>query len=143
MTDDRRNDNAQSGESQSGLRQRALDAYGNARDSVSDVGRRAEDSINEAPFIALAGGIAAGALLAALLPRTRAEERVLGPVGDRVKDSARAAAAAAKEAGAARLDELGLTRDRGAETLRSIFEGAGEAARTSAQAAVGAVRKGE
>ncbi|MDQ3247557.1 MAG: hypothetical protein M3Q52_11860 [Pseudomonadota bacterium] len=140
---DRSPENPQSGESQSGLRQRAIGAYGNARGSVSDAGRRAEDTINEAPFIALAGGIAAGALLAALLPRTRAEERVLGPVGDRVKGSARAAAAAAKEAGTARLDELGLTRDRGAETLRSIFQGAGEAARTSAEAAVGAVRKGE
>ena len=44
-------------------RQRAIEAYDGARDRVSD-------TLGEAPLIALAGGIAAGALIAALLPRT-------------------------------------------------------------------------
>ena len=41
-----------------------------------------------------------------------------------------------------RLDELGLTRQKGSDAVRSIIEGAGEAARASAQAALGTVRKG-
>ena len=124
-------------------RQRAVDAYDGARDSVSGAGRRASEGIDEAPLIALAGGLAAGALIAALLPRTQAETRALRPVGKRLTGSAKAAAAAAKDAGTSRLADLGLTREKGAETLRSIFEGAGEAARSSAQAAFGATRKGD
>ena len=109
------------------------------RDYAGD-GQRGGIGIDEAPLLALAGGIAAGALLAALLPRTRTEERYLRPVGRRITDTARSAADAARDAGASRLGELGLTRDKGAETLRQILEGAGEAARSSARAALGAVR---
>lgn len=91
--------------------------------------------------MALAGGLAAGALLAALLPRTEAETRALRPVGKRVGSTARAAVGAARDAGSSRLDELGLTTDRAMETLRSILEGAGDAAKASAQAALGAARR--
>lgn len=121
-------------------RQRAIDAFGSARDSVSDARERTADRLNEAPLIALAGGLAAGALIAALLPRTDTESKALRPIGKRVTESARTAATAAKDAGTQRLAELGLTPDRGSETLRSIFDGASEAVRSSAQAALGAVR---
>ena len=122
-------------------RRKAIDAYDGARDTVSGAGRRAADTVSEAPLIALAGGLAAGALLAALLPRTEAERRALRPVGRKLSETTRTAARAAKEAGTSRLDELGLTPDKGKETLRSILEGASDAARTSAQAAVSAARK--
>ena len=80
-------------------RQRAIDTYGSARDSVAGAGRRATEGIEDAPLIALAGGLAAGALIAALLPRTDAETRALRPVGQRIRGTARNAAQAAKEAG--------------------------------------------
>ena len=134
---------SQQGKRDTGVRQRAIEAYDDARDTVAGAGRRANDGIDEAPLIALAAGIAAGALLAALLPRTESETRILRPVGDRLTGTAKAAAAAAKEAGTSRLAELGLTREKGAETLRSIFEGAGDAAKTSAQAALSAARERE
>ena len=51
-------------------RQRAIEAYESALDGVSGAGRRAATGLGEAPLIALAGGLAAGALIAALLPRT-------------------------------------------------------------------------
>ena len=121
-------------------RQRAIEAYDSARESVAGAGRRATDSIDEAPLIALAGGIAAGALLAALLPRTEAETRALRPVGKRVRSTARAATQAAKDAGTSKLEELGLTPERGSEAIRSIFQGAADAARTSAQAALSTAR---
>ena len=127
----------------SGLRKRAIEAYDGARDSVAGVGRRATGTIDEAPLIALAAGAAAGALLAALLPRTESETRLLRPTTDRLTDSAKAAAAAAREAGTSRLAELGLTPEKGRETLRSIFEGAGDAAKTSAEAALSAARTRE
>ena len=121
-------------------RQRAIEAYDSARGRVSEAGGKAVDTLTEAPLIALAGGIAAGALLAALLPKSRAEQKLLGPVGERLTGSARAAADAAREAGSQRLEELGLTRDAGVDTIKSILKGAGDAAKTSAQAAFGSVR---
>ncbi len=128
---------------ESGVRQRAIEAYDGARDSVAGAGRKANDAIEDSPLIALAGGLALGAILAAILPRTESESRLLRPVGDKLAGSAKAAAEAAKEAGTSRLAELGLTREKGAETLRSIFESASDAAKVSAQAAVSAARTSE
>lgn len=65
-------------------RQRAIEAYAGARD-------RTVGTLSEAPLIALAGGLAAGALIAALLPRSDAETRAVRPTARRVKDTARAA----------------------------------------------------
>ncbi len=116
-----------------GKRERAIQAYDNARE-------RAGDAFDQSPLIAVAGGLAAGALIAALLPRTRTEERLLRPVTDRARETARTAARAAKDAGQARLGELGLTTDRGRDTVRQIIDGAREAVRASADAAVSSTR---
>jgi hypothetical protein len=117
-----------------GARQRAIQAYDDARGRVSD-------TFGEAPLIALAGGIAAGALIAALLPRTQAEARLVRPTARRVKDTARAAYKAAKDTGSGRLEELGISRRKGEETIRSLLEGITDAARASGQAALDAARK--
>lgn len=121
-------------ETESGsARQRAIEAYEGARD-------RAVDTLGAAPLLALAGGIAAGALIAALLPRTDAETRAIRPTARRVKNSARAAFDAAKDTGTQRLDELGLSRDKAEETVRSLLEGVADAAKASANAALDAAR---
>ena len=122
-------------------RQRAIEAYGNARDRVSNAGRRAGETLDEAPLLVLAAGIAAGAAIAALLPRSRTEDRLLRPVTDRARETARTAVRAAKDAGQGRLDELGLTRQKGSDAIRSILEGASDAAKASTQAALGTVRR--
>src|SRR6188472_3803296 len=110
-------------------RQRAIEAYENA-------GRRAADSLGEAPLLALAGGIAAGALIAALLPRTDAETKALRPAARRVKDTARQAFSAAKDTGSKRLDELGLSTDKASETIRNLFGELTDAAKASGSAAL-------
>ncbi len=76
-------------------------------------------------------------------PRTRTEDRLLKPVTNRARETAQSAFQAAKDAGRERLDELGLTKDRGSDAIRSIIDGARDAAKASAQAAVGTYRKGE
>lgn len=124
-------------------RQRAIEAYGNARDRVSNAGRRAGETLEEAPLFVLAAGIAAGAAIAALLPRSKAEDKLLRPVTDRARETARTAVQAAKDAGQGRLDELGLTRQKGSDAIRSIIEGASDAAKASAQAALGTVRRSD
>jgi hypothetical protein len=140
MTDSDNREPTRSGFGES-ARQRAIHAYDNARGEVAGAGRKAADSLSEAPLIALAGGLAAGALIAALLPRTAVETKALRPTVKRVRKTARAAVDAARETGSSRLTELGLTRDKGEQTIRSIFEGASDAVRASAKAAADVVRK--
>jgi hypothetical protein len=135
MTEQRTSQNAQEYQgSESGARQRAIEAYDNARERVSD-------TLGEAPLLALAGGLAAGALIAALLPRTEAETRAVRPTARRVKQSARAAYQAAKDTGSQRLDELGLNRERAEETIRSLLSDVTQAAKDSGEAALNAARK--
>ncbi|HET9458725.1 MAG TPA: hypothetical protein VFO51_01920 [Sphingomicrobium sp.] len=131
MSDSDRNPSSSSGRD---LRQRALDAYESAWDSTSGATRRAGDAVGEAPLVALGAGLAVGALLAALIPTSRREREVLGPYADRVTDAAREAADAARQAGSEKLRELGLTPD-------AVAEKASEAARHTAQAALGTLRR--
>ena len=109
-------------------RQKALDAYDSARGTASDATRRASETIEESPMIALAAGMAAGALVAAILPVTRQERQMMGPVGSRVTDAAREAAQTARRVAPDKLRELGLTPN-------AIAEKAKEAATDTAQAA--------
>ena len=121
-------------------RQRAIEAYDSARDGVADAGRKATGTLKEAPLVALAGVAAAGALIAALLPRTKAETEALRPTVRRVRKTAKAAIDAARETGSGRLNELGITRDKGEETIRSLFQGVTDAAKASGQAALDAAK---
>jgi hypothetical protein len=114
-------------------RERAIETYDNARD-------RARDQLEGSPLLALGGGLAIGALVGALMPKTRAEARLMGKVGSRITTGARDAFDAAKEAGREKLTELNITRDAGAGAVQSLIDGLGEAARSSGQAAVDAVR---
>lgn len=114
-------------------RERAIDAYDSARE-------RAREQVGGSPLLALGGGLALGALVGALLPKSKAEERLMGKVGSRITTSARDAYDAAKEAGREKLTELNITRDAGAGAVQSLIDGLGEAARSSGQAAVDAVR---
>ena len=114
-------------------RQRAIEAYENARE-------RASDTFGEAPLIALAGGIAAGALIAALLPRTQAETRAVRPTARRVKATADAAYKAARETSKQRFEELGFTKEQGQEQLKSFLQGLKDTAKASTDAALDAAR---
>ena len=114
-------------------RERAIEAYDSARE-------RARDGLDGSPLLALGGGLALGALIGALLPKSRAEDRLLGSVGGRITDTARTAADAAKEAGREKLAELNITRAAGKGAVQSLIDGIGEAARTSSKAALEAAR---
>jgi hypothetical protein len=114
-------------------RERAIDAYDSARE-------RATDQVGGSPLLALGGGLALGALAAALLPRTRAEVRLMGKAGSRITTSARDAFDAAREAGREKLTELNITRDAGASAVQSLVDGLTEAARASGKAGLEAAR---
>lgn len=96
------------GETVDGLRARASDSYEDARDWVSDAtdtGRRriedlsgrgaerfqdgksaVETFVSENPLLVGVVGLAAGLLIGALLPRTRSEDRTVGPWADEIRD---------------------------------------------------------
>ena len=120
-------------EAQESSRERAIRAFEDSRG-------RAADTLGQAPLLALAGGLAAGALIAALLPRTEAETRLVKPTARRVKNSARAAAEAARDTSKQRFEDLGFTREQGSKQLNNFLDGLRETAKASADAALEAVR---
>ena len=122
-------------------REKAIEAYDSARDRALAASAKAREGIGDTPLLALGGGLALGALIAALLPKSRIEERLIGPTGERLTDSAKAAASAARDAGREKLTELNITRDAGTNAVQSLLKGLTDAARSSGQAAVAAVRK--
>lgn len=122
-------------------REKAVDAYDAARDQAAVAGARAKDRVSEAPLLALGGGLALGALIAAFLPKSKIEDQLLGPVGEKITGGAKAAATAARAAGQGKLAELNITRDAGANAVQSLIKGLGDAAKSSGEAALGAVRK--
>lgn len=116
-------------------RERTSAAYDSARQSASRAGQRTADGVDSNPEVALIGGLALGALLGAILPRTRREERMFGDYGRRLNDKAKEAARAARDAGTSKLDEMGFNKDSARDKLNELASSAGEAARSSAGAA--------
>jgi hypothetical protein len=125
-------------------RERTAAAYATARERAGSAyetaGRKTSQGIDSNPVAAVVGGLAIGAIVAALLPRTSREEELLGGVGRKINDSAREAARAAKEAGRGQLDELGLSRDGLQSKLNQFTDRAVGAVKSSAGAAAGAAR---
>jgi ElaB/YqjD/DUF883 family membrane-anchored ribosome-binding protein len=124
----------------SSARERTSAAYDSARERASRASERTAEGIDSNPGAAIIGGLAIGALLAAVLPKTQRESEMLGDVGRKINDTAKEAARAATEAGRSKLDEAGLNRDTAKQKLGDIAASAGEAARTSASAAAQAVK---
>ena len=87
-------------------RDAAARALENARLNASAARDRAAERVATAPLMAVAGGLAVGAVLAAILPRTERERQLLGPAGTRLTDSARGALDSVREAGTAKLAEI-------------------------------------
>jgi len=89
-------------------RERTSALYSTARDRASSVSTRSRSTVESNPAAAVAAGLAAGALVAALIPRSEREARALGPLGSKLTDKAREGVQSAKDAGRGKLDEIGL-----------------------------------
>lgn len=122
-------------------RERASAAYSTARETAATVRTRTATGIDENPMVAVVGGIAVGALLGALLPRSQKEAEVLAPIGDKLAGLAKNALAAAKDAGQDTLDELGINKDAAREQVNRLLDGAGKAASSAGSAAAEAIRE--
>ena len=121
-------------------RQRTATLYGSARDGAANAyestrkgaaraGQRTAEEINANPLAALVGGLALGAIVAGLLPRTERETRSMGALGGRINDKAREAARAARDTGRDKLDELGFNRDNLGQKISELASSASAAIR--------------
>ncbi|WP_172840868.1 hypothetical protein [Allosphingosinicella indica] len=120
-------------------REKTSAAYQAARQRAHEAYDSTKEGIDSNPGAALIGGIAVGALIAALLPRTRQEDKTLGALGQRIRDTARDAAKAARTEGTRKLDELGLNKETARQKFTELADGARAAAKSSAKAARGTV----
>ncbi|MDP9163328.1 MAG: hypothetical protein M3N06_04455 [Pseudomonadota bacterium] len=82
------------------------------RAALDQLGGQASSRIESMPLVALAGGLALGALIASVLPQTERESELLEPVGTKVTDAGRASLDKVREAGKAKVDELAGDRLR-------------------------------
>ncbi len=113
----------------------------NSKAMAKRAGEASTQTIDKNPLAIVAGGLALGAIVGMLLPKTDKEKRVLGKAGKAVNDTAKRAADAAKQAGKARVDELGLNADSMRDQFRDLVNKASEAVKAAGQAAADETRR--
>ncbi len=123
-------------------KEKASEMVGSARVTATQARQRTADGIDASPVAALIGGLALGALAAAVLPRTRKEDEIFGEIGVRINDTARDAAQAAKEAGRGKLDELGINKDSAMDKAKELAQSVSGVVKESANAAASSVKSG-
>lgn len=101
---------------------------------------KSEETITKSPLAFVAGGLALGVLLGALLPKSKTETKYVGGAGKKINDTAKKAYGAAKEAGQEQIDNLGLSKKSVQDQIKDILGKAVEAAKSAAEAASDAVK---
>ena len=134
---------ARASDSIEAARERSADIADRALNSAKQARRKAADSFDDNPLAAAVLGVAAGALIGSLLPRTDQEDEWLGESRDRLAERARAAAKAAIDAGRRELDERGLNLDTAKAKISDLGEQAKTVARTAGQAAADQLKTGQ
>ncbi|WP_294390720.1 hypothetical protein [uncultured Sphingomonas sp.] len=115
-------------------------AYASAKDRAGETVSGAASRLEANPFAALLGGIAVGAAIGALLPRSERERALLNPLGSRLGDAARAAIDAARDSGKQSFADSGFTGDQLRQQVSKLVEQALAAAGQAGTAAVSAAR---
>lgn len=112
----------------------ASDALYETRQAAKRVGKAAEAN----PLAVVAGGIAIGLAAGALLPRTKRETQLLGPVGKRINEAAAGAAEAAKDAARAELGSFPLSKKEARAQVSKLLDQVGAAMSAGGEAALAA-----
>lgn len=87
-------------------RERTASAYQTARERASEVTKSATEQVGVYPVGAVIGGLAVGALLAFLVPRTEREARMFGDTGKKLTGAARDAAQRGLDAGKDQIEQI-------------------------------------
>jgi ElaB/YqjD/DUF883 family membrane-anchored ribosome-binding protein len=138
--------------SSAAAREKAAEAFEMSKDAATagveqsrELARKAKaktsDGIDQNPLAIVLGGIAIGAIVGALLPRTERETKVLGKTGKKLNKKARKMAEAAKVAGMSQVDTLGLNGDAMRMQFRELVSKAALAVRAAGQAATEAAKE--
>jgi hypothetical protein len=90
------------------------------------------DGIASNPLALLAGGVALGAVIGALIPRLARERELLDPVGRQLADRAAATVQAVKDTGRAEIDSILPPKDAAKERVGRLIENVLEAAKGAA-----------
>lgn len=104
-------------------------------------GETTGQTIDKNPIAIVAGGIAIGAILGMLIPKSERETKVLGKAGKKVNETAKRAVDAAKAAGKEKVDNLGLNQDALRDQFRDLVSKASEAVKAAGKAAADEARK--
>jgi ElaB/YqjD/DUF883 family membrane-anchored ribosome-binding protein len=114
-------------------------ARGAANDAITETrraARRAGQAAEANPLAVVAGGIAIGIAAGALLPKTKRETELLGPVGRRLTDAASDAATAAKDAARAELSTLPLSKEAARAQVGKVLDQVAKAVSEAGEAAL-------
>ena len=119
----------------------ASDAVDTSRDKARELAHQTAHVAEANPLGIVAGGIALGALVGAVLPRSQKEKELLAPVGKRLGATAVAAFAAARESGKSEFQNLGLTTGGAKDQVKTLVQTVAGAAATAGKAAASAGKK--
>jgi len=122
-------------------REKGSAAYDTARNRAARGRDRAATTLDENPVAALVGGLALGALVGALLPRSRREAELLSGVGERINETSKRVASAARDSAREAIDGYGLGGDLIVEKVSSLFDNAGKTASSIGSAARQALKQ--
>jgi hypothetical protein len=125
---------AKTTQSTAAARAKASEAYEKGKGKTSD-------GIDKNPLAIVLGGLAIGAIVGALLPRTERETKVLGKAGKKLNKKARKMAEAAKTAGKDQVESLGLNGDALRLQFRDLVSKAALAVKAASQAATDAAKE--
>jgi hypothetical protein len=125
---------AKTTQSTAAARAKASEAYEKGKGKTSD-------GIDKNPLAIVLGGLAIGAIVGALLPRTERETKVLGKAGKKLNKKARKMAEAAKAAGKDQVESLGLNGDALRLQFRDLVSKAAVAVKAASQAATDAAKE--
>jgi ElaB/YqjD/DUF883 family membrane-anchored ribosome-binding protein len=98
-------------------------------------------TVDQNPLAIVVGGVALGAIIGMLLPKTEREQKAFGKAGKKINKAAKRAADAAKTAGKEKVDSLGLNGDALRDQFRDLVSKAAEAVKAAGAAAATEARK--
>lgn len=143
---------AKTARSSAAARQKASLAFEKSKDAAATgveqskvIARQAKDKtiegVDKSPLAIILGGIAIGAIVGALLPRTERETKILGKAGKKLNKKARKVAEAAKVAGMSQVDTLALNGEAMRAQFRELVSKAALAVKAAGQAATDAAKE--
>ena len=122
-------------------KQQAEKAATSTKAGAKKAAAKTTEGVDKNPLAAIAGGLAIGAIVAALIPRTARENSLVGNVGSKVRSTAAKAAKNATATAKEQLDSLGVNADAAKDQLRDLVSKISEAASSAGSAAADTIRK--